>query len=48
MAFRVVGGRREVLCREAWHAAVQKKWLEEAAELQRWAVHLEGLPLEGG
>lgn len=40
--------RREVLCREAWHAAVQKKWLEEAAELQRWAVHLEGLPLEGG
>eukprot|EP00913_Durusdinium_trenchii_P030181 g28280.t1 len=29
-----------VLCREAWHAA--------AAELQRWALHLEGFPLEGG
>lgn len=37
-----------VLCREAWHAAVQKKWLPEAAELQRWALHLEGFPLEGG
>lgn len=37
-----------VLCREAWHAAVQKNWLPEAAELQRWALHLEGFPLEGG
>jgi len=44
--FLKLGAR--VLCREALHAAVQKNWLPEAAELQRWALHLEGFPVDGG